>query len=67
MSKTRSVSKEWEFDSKGTEISLGKFVLAHFTSLTLDIQTEEWSRLRTQMGSGSLRKSPSDSAEQTAG
>ena len=39
MNKTRSVSKEWEFVSKGTEISLGKFVLGHFTPLTLDIQT----------------------------
>ena len=39
MSKARSVSKEWEFVSKGTEISLGKFVLKHFTPLTLDIQT----------------------------
>ena len=39
MSKARSVSKEWEFVSKGTEIWLGKFVLEHFTPLTLDIQT----------------------------
>ena len=39
MSKARSVSKEWEFVSKGTEISLGKFVLEHFTPLTVDIQT----------------------------
>jgi hypothetical protein len=38
MNKGLSVSKEWEFVSKGTEISLGKFVLEHFTSLTLDIQ-----------------------------
>ena len=28
-----------EFVSKGAEISLGKFVLEHFTPLTLDIQT----------------------------
>jgi hypothetical protein len=33
------VSKEWDFVSKGTEISLGKFVLEHFTPLTLDVQT----------------------------
>ena len=26
MSKTHSVNKEWEFVSKGTEVSLGKFV-----------------------------------------
>ncbi len=38
MSKASSVSKEWGFVSKGTEIS-GKFVLEHFTPLTLDIQT----------------------------
>jgi len=40
MSKARSVSKEWDFVSKGTEISLGNFVLEHFTPLTLDVQTE---------------------------
>ena len=39
MSKTRSVNKDWEFVSKGTEISLGKFVTEHFTPLTLDIKT----------------------------
>jgi len=39
MSKARSVSKEWEFVSKGTETSLGKFVLEHLTPLTLDVQT----------------------------
>jgi hypothetical protein len=39
MSKTHSVNKEWEFVSKGTEISLGKFVSEHLTSLTLDIKT----------------------------
>jgi hypothetical protein len=31
MSKARSVNKDWEFVSKGTEISLGKFVLEYFT------------------------------------
>ncbi len=36
---SRSVSKEWDFVSKGTEISFGKFVSEHFTLLTLDIQT----------------------------
>ena len=39
MTKTRSVNKDWEFVSKGTAISLGKFVTEHFTSLTLDIKT----------------------------
>ncbi len=38
MSKTPSVIKEWEFVSKRTEISLGNFVLEHFTTVTLDIQ-----------------------------
>ncbi len=36
MSKTWSVCRDWEFVSKGTEISLGKFVSEYFTSLTLD-------------------------------
>ena len=39
MSKSRSVNKDWEFVSKGTEISLEKFVTEHFTPLTLDIKT----------------------------
>ena len=39
MSKARSVSKEWDFVSKGNEISLEKFVLEHFTTVTLDFQT----------------------------
>ncbi len=39
MSKARSVSKDWEFVSKGTEISLGRFVSAYFTPLTLDTNT----------------------------
>jgi hypothetical protein len=39
MSKAQSVSKDWEFVSKGTEISLGKFVSEYFTPLTLDSQT----------------------------
>ena len=30
---------EWEFISKGTEISLAKFVSEHFTPLTVDIKT----------------------------
>jgi hypothetical protein len=38
MSKTRSVNKDWEFVSKGTEISLGKFVSEYFTPLTLSSQ-----------------------------
>ena len=39
MSKARSVNKDWEFVSKGTEISLGKFVPEYFTPLTLDLKT----------------------------
>jgi hypothetical protein len=39
MSKARSLNKEWECVSKGTEVSLNKFVLQHFTSLTLDVQS----------------------------
>ena len=38
MSKVRSVSRNWEFVSKGTEISLGKFVSEFFTPLTLDVR-----------------------------
>jgi hypothetical protein len=38
MSKTRSVDRDWEFVSKGTEISLGKFVSECCTPLTLDSQ-----------------------------
>jgi hypothetical protein len=30
------VCRDWEFVSKGTEISLGKFVSEYFTPLTLD-------------------------------
>jgi hypothetical protein len=43
MSKTRSVNKDWEFVSKGTEISLGKFVSEYFTPLTLDLKTDMFS------------------------
>ena len=39
MSNTRSVDKDWEFVSKGTEISLGRFVSEYFTPLTFDIKT----------------------------
>ena len=39
MSKSRSEDKDWEFVSKGTEISLGRFVSEHFTPLTLDTKT----------------------------
>ena len=49
MSKVRSVNKDWEFVSKGTEISLGKFVRntsphSHWTYRRV------WSRLRTLGG-----------------
>ena len=39
MSKARSVNRDCEFVSKGTEISLGRFVSEFFTPLTLDIRT----------------------------
>jgi len=39
MSRVRSVWRDWEFVSKGTEISLGKFVSELFTPLTLNSQT----------------------------
>ena len=39
MSKTHSVRKDWEFVSKGAEISLGRFVSEYFTSLTFDTKT----------------------------
>ena len=39
MSKAGSVDKDWEFVSKGTEISIGRFVSEHFTTFTLDIKT----------------------------
>ena len=40
MSKARSVCRDWEFVSKGTEISLGKFVSEYFTPLTLDSRSD---------------------------
>ena len=39
MSRAGSVCRDWEFVSKGTEISLGKFVSEHFTPLTLNSQS----------------------------
>ncbi len=39
MNKTHSVNKDWEFVSKGTEISLGRFVSEYFTPLTLNTKT----------------------------
>ncbi len=39
MSKAKSVCRDWQFVSKGTEISLGKFVSEYFTTLTLGLQT----------------------------
>ena len=35
-----TVCKDWLFVSKGTEISLGKFVSEHFTPLTLNAKSE---------------------------
>ena len=40
MSKARSVWRDWEFVSKGTEISLGKFVSEYLTPLTLDSRSD---------------------------
>ena len=55
MSKALSVSKEKEFVSKGTEISLG--ILWQYTSRhSRLISTQEWSRLRTQRRFGRLRR-----------
>ena len=39
ISTARSVDKDWEFISKGTEISLGRFVSEYFTPLTLDTKS----------------------------
>ena len=41
MIKARSVNRGWEFVSKGTEFSLGKFVPEYFTPLTLDSRSGE--------------------------
>jgi hypothetical protein len=38
MCKDRSVSKEWDFVSKGTEMSVGMFLIEYFTPLTLGEQ-----------------------------
>ena len=49
MRKARSVNKEWDFVSKGTEFSLGKFVSEHF-KITRDIQTGVvWDEDTTEM------------------
>jgi hypothetical protein len=39
MTKTLSLRKDWDFVSKDTEISVGKFELHHFTPLTLGERT----------------------------
>ena len=61
MNKTHSVNKDWQFVSKGTEISLGRFVSEYFTSLTLDTKTgvvsdedteEIWESVRYRCGGG---------------
>ena len=51
MSKVHSVHKEWEFVSKGTEISLGKIVSEHYTTHT---RYQDRGGLKTQLRSGSL-------------
>ncbi len=38
MSKTRSVCKDWDLLPKGTEISVGRFLIEYFTPLTLGEQ-----------------------------
>ena len=38
MSKARSTCKDWDFVSKGTEISTGRFLIEYFTPLTLGEQ-----------------------------
>ena len=41
MNKAGSVSKEWDFVSIGTEISVGKFVIEYFTPITLGRQKQD--------------------------
>jgi hypothetical protein len=38
MSMARSTCKDWDFVSKGTEISVGRFLIEYFTPLTLGEQ-----------------------------
>jgi hypothetical protein len=38
MSKARSTCKDWDFVSKGTEISVGRFLIKYFIPLTLGEQ-----------------------------
>ena len=38
MYKTRSVCQEWDFVSKGTDLSVGRFLVEYFTPLTLGEQ-----------------------------
>jgi hypothetical protein len=69
MNKTRSVCRDWEFVSKGTEISLGKFVSEYFTPLTLDswsgvVSTEDtdeiWRQTKEELLVDSGRRSVVD-------
>jgi hypothetical protein len=58
MCKARSVCKEWDFVSKGTELSVGRFLIEYFTPLTLGEQhkgalsdedvTEVWSAAKSE-------------------
>ena len=58
MCKARSVCKEWDFVSKGTELSVGRFLIDYFTPLTLGEQhkgalsdedvTEVWSAAKSE-------------------
>ncbi len=40
MNKARSTCKDWDFVSKGTEISVGRFLIEYFTPLTLGEQLQ---------------------------
>ena len=58
MSKACSVCKDWDFVSRGTEISVGSFLMQYFTPLTLERQhqsalsdedvTEVWSAAKLE-------------------
>ena len=58
MRKTRSVCKDWDFVSKGTELSVGSFLIEYFNPLTLGEQhegvlwdedvTEVWSAAKSE-------------------
>ncbi len=61
MRKVRSVCRDWEFVSKGTEISLEKFVSEYFTPLTLD----SWSGVVSTQDTDEIWKSAKEEAMET--